>query len=188
MANKGYIGRRTRYYQGLLDTATLPKGKDYSKLKDTYIVFICTFDPFGLGLPVYTVEKVFKEARGKKQDGDEEEKYDDGANAIFYNCPAWESCQDEKARALMKYVDTQTAESELTHKIDEKIKDEKKTQRLRSEYMTYEMKLDERFAEGVREKAIQVTQSALGLGLSVDVAAKLTGLPTEEIVRLSQGV
>ena len=153
MRNKGDIEKRTRYYQGVLDTATLPKGETYASLKDTYIVFICTFDPFGLGLPVYTVEKVFKEARGKKQaegeEDDEETKYDDGANAIFYNCTAWEKCSEQQPRALMKYVDTQVAHSDLTHKIDERIKDERETQRLRSDYMTYQLRMDERYAEGI---------------------------------------
>ena len=50
MANKGDIERRVRFYQGVLDTATLHSGKSYRSLKDTYIVFICTFDPFALGL------------------------------------------------------------------------------------------------------------------------------------------
>lgn len=54
--NKGDIELRTRYYQGMLDTTTLHKGRGYKTLKDTYIVFICTFDPFGQGLPIYTVD------------------------------------------------------------------------------------------------------------------------------------
>ena len=75
MTNKGDIERRTRFYQGVLDTATLPKGKSYRSLKDTYIVFICTFDPFAKGLPVYTVRQVFKETPKKD--------YDDGTHAIL---------------------------------------------------------------------------------------------------------
>ena len=191
MANKGDIGRRTRYYQGVLDTATLPKGKDYSSLKETYIVFICTFDPFGLGLPVYTVEKVFKEGRGKKHDGEDgcdDIKYDDGANTIFYNCPAWEKCSEQQPRALMKYVDTQRADSELTHKIDERIKDERETQRLRSEYMTYQMRLDERYAEGVTigsyERAVEDARAFLQMGLSPQQVAQGTGLPLDEVQSL----
>ena len=196
MSNKGDIEKRTRYYQGVLDTATLPKGETYSSLKDTYIVFICTFDPFGLGLPVYTVEKVFKEARGKKQEGkedDEETKYDDGANAIFYNCTAWEKCSEQQPRALMKYVDTQVAQSDLTHKIDERIKDERETQRLRSDYMTYQLRMDERYAEGIavgRDEGIPIgshdarvdtAQRALARGFAPDVIAELTGLPLDEV-------
>ena len=56
----------------MLDTATLPAGSSYMSLKDTYIVFLCTFDPVGLGLTMYVVEQVFKGTGGAK--------YDDGAH------------------------------------------------------------------------------------------------------------
>ena len=51
---------RMRFYQGILDTASLPQGQDYITLKESYIVFFCNFDPVGLGLPVYTVEQLCK--------------------------------------------------------------------------------------------------------------------------------
>ena len=177
MTNKGDIERRTRFYQGVLDTATLPKGKSYRSLKDTYIVFICTFDPFKLGLPVYTVNHVFKEAPKKD--------YDDGTHAIVYNCPAWRKCKSKNVRALMKYADTQVADSPFVQKIEQQIEDERVTQRLRSEYMTYQMKLDERFEEGTivgeRKKAVQTARAFLAMGLSVQQVAQGVGLPVEEV-------
>ena len=45
---------RTRYYQGISDVTTTKRRTQYSKLKETYIVFICKEDPFGAGLPCYT--------------------------------------------------------------------------------------------------------------------------------------
>ena len=48
------IVRRSRYYQAELDVAELKPGDDYSKLPDSYVIFICTFDPFGRGLYRYT--------------------------------------------------------------------------------------------------------------------------------------
>ena len=177
MANKGDIERRTRFYQGVLDTATLHRGSSYRSLKDSYIVFICTFDPFKLGLPVYTVRQVFKEAPKKD--------YDDGTNAIFYNCPAWQRCQNENVRALMKYADRQIAESDFTRKVEHRIENERQTQRLRSEYMTYQMKLDETLEEGiaigVHEKALQTARAFLAMGLTVQQVALGTGLPIDEV-------
>ena len=97
-ANKKGLFKRIRLYQGLLDTATLPAGSSYMSLKDTYIVFLCTFDPVGLGLPVYVVEQVFKGAGGAK--------YDDGTCRILYNATKWEECADEQIRAVLKYMQT----------------------------------------------------------------------------------
>ena len=45
---------RTRYYQSMLDTDNLLKGEHYSKLPESFIIFICNYDPFNLKLPIYT--------------------------------------------------------------------------------------------------------------------------------------
>ena len=45
---------RTRFYQSMLDTDNLLKGQDYSELPSSFIIFICKYDPFNLGLPIYT--------------------------------------------------------------------------------------------------------------------------------------
>ena len=42
-----YLGRRLRYYQSTIDGAAkvLKPGHDYSELPDTFIIFLCSFDP-----------------------------------------------------------------------------------------------------------------------------------------------
>ena len=45
---------RTRYYQNIIGTNMLRKGMHYRELRKAYVIFICTFDPFGTGLPVIT--------------------------------------------------------------------------------------------------------------------------------------
>lgn len=53
---EGELAKRTHYYQGMIDMALLGKGKDatYDQLNTSFIIFICTFDLFGKGLPMYT--------------------------------------------------------------------------------------------------------------------------------------
>ena len=53
---EGELAKRTHYYQGMIDMALLGKGKDatYDQLNTSFIIFICTFDLFGEGLPMYT--------------------------------------------------------------------------------------------------------------------------------------
>ena len=47
---------RFRVYQSVLDKYTLRKGeKEYGKLRETYIIFICDFDFFGDGLEEYNI-------------------------------------------------------------------------------------------------------------------------------------
>ncbi|MDO4545859.1 MAG: PD-(D/E)XK nuclease family transposase, partial [Bacillota bacterium] len=50
------IPLRSRYYGSHMDMEQLPKGGKYTQLKTTYVIFICTFDLYGLNEPVYFFE------------------------------------------------------------------------------------------------------------------------------------
>ena len=52
---------RSRYYQAIMDVAETPVNIKYEDLKETYIIFICTEDPFKLGSPSYTKKITFQE-------------------------------------------------------------------------------------------------------------------------------
>ena len=45
---------RTRYYQSMMDIDLLLKGKKYSELKESFIIFVCKDDFYGEGFPCYT--------------------------------------------------------------------------------------------------------------------------------------
>ncbi len=51
------IPRRARYSHSMLDARCLRKSEPFSGLPDAYVIFVCLFDPLGLGLPVCTVRK-----------------------------------------------------------------------------------------------------------------------------------
>lgn len=40
----------------IIVNASLPTGVHYKELPETYIIFICTYDPFGKGLYKYTFD------------------------------------------------------------------------------------------------------------------------------------
>ena len=50
------IPKRSRYYQSFIDMDLIEKGENYSKLKKSFVIFICTFDLFGKDGYVYTFE------------------------------------------------------------------------------------------------------------------------------------
>ena len=62
-ANNG-LAKRTRYYQGMIDMELLNKGDVYDNLKPSYIIFICTFDAFAKGRPMYTFRNRCVEEEG----------------------------------------------------------------------------------------------------------------------------
>ena len=48
------LPKRGRFYIGTLDIKMLKKGEDYQELKPSFIIFICRFDYYGRGEPIYS--------------------------------------------------------------------------------------------------------------------------------------
>ena len=44
---KQLLGKRARYYHSQIDMELLATGQKYEKLSNSYVIFICDFDPFG---------------------------------------------------------------------------------------------------------------------------------------------
>lgn len=93
------FSKRLRGYQSIMDAGVLKRGDDYDRLKESYLVFICLEDPYGAGLPVYTVERTCVEAP--------QVSIDCGAHWVALNASAYDGVQDnEGLRALLRYVAT----------------------------------------------------------------------------------
>ena len=52
------LAKRSRYYQSVIDLNSIEKGEYYKNLKNSYVIFICTFDLFGKNLPKYEFENL----------------------------------------------------------------------------------------------------------------------------------
>ena len=97
-SNHGDLPRRARYYQAAADIDTTPKGSEYSDLKQNYVIFICTFDPFDKNFPRYTFQYTCQET-------DHQLKLEDGSLRIFLNTATEELDNlDQKLQALYHYL------------------------------------------------------------------------------------
>lgn len=63
------LEKRTRYYHSQLDMDTLLAGHDYHEIPDTYVIFICDFDPVGSGLYRYSYQMRCDETGTPLEDG-----------------------------------------------------------------------------------------------------------------------
>ena len=54
---------RARYYHSQMDMELLLSGHDYDELPDTYVIFICDYDPLKQGKFVYTIKNKCRELR-----------------------------------------------------------------------------------------------------------------------------
>ena len=154
---------RVRYYQGMIDQEILSSGIDYIYLKETYIIFICTYDPFRKGKYVYHFHMVCDE--------DEEIQLQDKMNWIFYNTTADLSEAPEGIREFLNYVQTEIVEDDFTSQLDQEIKRARLNEDWRAEYLkTYVNDMDMRregYIEGEISKEKELINRWLKKGKAI---------------------
>ena len=136
------LPKRSRYYQGIIDLNMIEKGESYDILKESYVIFICTFDFFEKGRSVYEFENVCLE--------DSEIKLNDGTHKIFLNTKGDKSDINKELKSLLEYFDGSEPESELTRRIDRKVIAARKNERWRREYMLLQMEMNLKYREGLK--------------------------------------
>lgn len=131
----GELPKRTRYYQGMIDMDEMEKGQYYQELKETFIIFICTFDPFDHGRPMYTFRNLCIE--------DQTLELGDQATKIFLNSKGQSNTLDPDIAAFLRYVDGKKAEGTFTREVNQEVIRVKNHEETRREYMTYAMELQQ---------------------------------------------
>ena len=125
------IGKRTRYYQSMIDMDSLLKGTDYAELKESYIIFICLDDPFGAGLPVYTFERKCRE--------DEAVELGDKTHHLIFNASAYEKEPNSEIKDFLAFVRNNTAESDFTKEIATMVQAKKFQNTFLNEYLAIQL-------------------------------------------------
>lgn len=188
--DKGDLPQRMRYYQSLMDVDTLLKGHEYGELKESYVIFICLFDPFGKGLPVYEFSNLCEQ--------DSQIKFDDKTRKVVYNVNAYKSEQDKKIHALLEYVKTKTPTDTFTIKLDNMVEEIKLSSKFRREYMIQNLALSdarrmgrnegrtEGRREGRNEMALSTAKNLLSFGVNtLEQISQATGLALETVQKLA---
>ena len=139
------LARRMRAYQSVLDSAYITAGTKYRDLHESYIVFICTGEPFGdLGAtaPIYTVRLRADEAPDRP--------IDCGAHWVAINALAFAEVADEGLARLLEYVATgDPVEGDaLLEVIERKVRDYNGDKEWVGMLSTFAMKLDEAYCDG----------------------------------------
>ncbi len=151
--DKEHLAKRSRYYQAEIDVASLKPGEDYHNLKPNYVIFICTFDPFGKGLYRYTFEPYCRECGIYLEDG---------TRRIFLST---KGKNEEEVPAelvhFLKYVENSTdavAESgqdKIVSRIHKRVQYIKRNRKLEVGYMRLEDMLKRREEFGKAEGKIE---------------------------------
>ena len=67
-AEYGALPQRARLYQAHIDINQLERGQNFDELRPSYVIFICTFDPFGQSRYQYSFRNVCRETGEELQD------------------------------------------------------------------------------------------------------------------------
>ena len=167
------IPRRIRYYTGTLDQTNLKSGENYNQLKDTIIIFITPFDPFGRSRYRYTFRNICLE---EKEDPLE---LGDGTTKVILNA---KGSVGEISPSLKGFLDLvlglqppSDSSGSYADRVQKQVDIAKRNSVWRREYMNWEMTLsierDKGRNEGKLLTLIQLILAKLSKGKSEDIIA-----------------
>ncbi len=160
-SNTAEIPKRSRYYQGMLDLNYLKEGKRYKNLPSSYIIFLCTFDLFGMGYHKYSFVPMCRE--------DKSIELEDGTNRIFICAGGHRDDVSKELAEFIEFLTGKLSENKLVKSLQEKVQEARESKKWRTEYMTLRDMLDDEFERGM-EQGIDIGEIRLTTKL---VCAKL---------------
>ncbi len=172
------LPKRSHYYHAMIANDQLNKGDDYSLLGNSNIIFICTFDPFGLGEAWYHFSM--------KEEKNNSLELNDGVHSYFFNATYLGDDIPDGIRNLYRYLQTEEVSDELTMKIDAAVNRTRMNSIWRSSYMKEKIALqDEHKAGRIEGREEGVISTLLDLvkdgSISTELAAKKANKSVEEI-------
>ena len=152
---KEFLGRRTRYYVSTMDNNALKKGERYSQLRKSYVIFICTFDPFGRGLAKYTFNAICNE--------DHSLVLDDGVTRVFINTEGDRHRISKELASFIGYISTGEVTDDYTKDLDEEVRTLRNDDGRERDYMTYMQTImeheDMAYSQGITQGISQANKA-----------------------------
>ncbi len=186
------LPKRSRFYQGAIDIDFMDKNYSYKLLPESRVIFICTFDPFKIGLSRYT----FRE----RCDEDPEICLNDGTEKVFYNCKYEGKDIPSSIRNLYAFIGTGNASDELTEKLNSAVAKAHMNEIWRTQYMKewaviqdardegFEDGREEGIKEGIEKGIEKSIADMLKRGRTVDEIVDFCGYSIEQVKAVERGL
>ena len=183
-SDRGSGVRRARFHSSMIDRALLSKGDDFEDLVDTYVIFITEKDKFGMGIPLYHIERKISEM--------DNALFGDGAHILYVNGEYRNL--EHPVGSLMHDFNCKDAKDMVNPLLAEEVRYLKETEGGRSQMsrILEEMRNEvaeiakaEGKAEGNHEKAVSTSLKMLAKGYEAEEIAEITGLSLEEVRKLA---
>lgn len=189
-SNTKELPKRSRYYHSCIDKGQLAKGEPYSKLRKTYVIFICTFDLFDRNFAKYEFDTICKQ--------DKNLTLSDDRHTVFVNAQG--VTNDQKLKEFLDFLrDGEVSKSPFILDLRKEVNYASKNSKWREEYdmllareqLLIEEGRKEGRAEGRKEGAekerILLIKHALQ-GCTPEDVSKLLGIPLHEILKIAHDV
>ena len=148
-SHNGELPRRSRYYHGCMDLDLINKGEAYESLTKAFVIFICTFDPFGQGRHIYTFRNVCEEIPHLL--------LGDDSYTIFLSTKGAADDVSDEMRAFLAYVENSSdafvagTDSDWVRQIHARVRKVKESRELEVEFMTLRMREMDKYKEGMAD-------------------------------------
>ena len=159
---------RSRYYHSEMDGHQISSGCKYKDLKQSIVIFVCCFDLFDKNRSLYTFETICEE--------DTSIHLQDKRQTIFVNIGGSRDGYGEDLIHLLDYFQTSEPTDDYTRKLKKRVKILREDAEWRQVYMTWEMKLDERYDAGREDGLREGREDGLREGRDEGRKAELTRL------------
>ena len=138
MANNDNLGESARLYQSQIDYAAFMMGKTYHDYNESFVILLCSFDPFGYGLRRYQFHHY--------EDSIQDLRFDTKSHVIYINA---KGTKGEVSNDLAGIIDVMNQKPNQTNPLANKLRKEidyyNQDPKKRQELIDYETKLlDER--------------------------------------------
>ena len=165
VSSQSALGLRSRYYQSQMDMEMLLSGCEYSELPNSYVIFICDFDPFG--------EKKYKYTFAMECTEIKTVELQDKRNIVFLSTKGENDA--EVPKELVRFLKFVKADLKESREMEER-------------FMTLEEMLKDERKEGLKEGTVKaqkrIVSKMLSKGLSDEEIMELCDISLEELENL----
>lgn len=154
------IEKRARYYHSQMDMELLSAGISYEGLPDTFVIFICDYDPFGKGLYYYTCRTKCEE--------DALLEYEDGCRTIYLSTKGKD--EEKVPKSLVRFLkfvaadieqSDQDFEDDYVEQLQKSIHTVKESREMGERYMIFEEMMEEERRVGRIEGELQAKRDSI---------------------------
>ena len=175
---KDLLPRRARMYSSLIDANILDKGMDYEKLIDSYVIFICTFDPFDRDKCIYRFRSICEDEKDLSEGN--------GRYNIYLNTIGTKDNISFDLKEMFRYINGEESaigmetKSEFVKTLDKYVQEYNANDTWRRGYMTFELRMRDNYKNGRAEGLAEAEAKAKEEKASMikDLYAKNVSLET----------